>query len=274
MRAHLVVALADEVDLAFHGRERRRTAALVGNVDRGLLRVAEARLFEQDDRAEVQDGAGPGGAVGDLLRRRFDGVDQILIGLERAVLADGARHRVGLEHAEDRPVERIVGHRAQRRHRRVRADAGKQQRVAIGLGLVDFRRADDAAGAVLVHDHELVRAELGGRRRRERSGSLVGRATGRIGHDQRDRFFRIDRGRGRRAAERERSHRGKKRGATSKHASPLADVAVRACSRSLCLCEGHGRPLRTEAFAGSASRHGTMPVKALPPGDKGSFPSR
>jgi hypothetical protein len=77
--------------------------------------------------------------------------------LDGQVLVDNEDERIRRHHAYRRKIlERVVGHLAERRLDRERRQDSPEQDVAIGRGVPDCFRSDDAVAANAVLHHELL----------------------------------------------------------------------------------------------------------------------
>ena len=134
--------------------------------------------------------AGPGGRVVQFAGPLLGVVDQLLHGLGRKIrrhhqhVLRGAdqHHRLEVAHR----IEALVRRDGDVHRQRLRAE---MQRVAVGRRLRGLRRADIAAGAGAVLDHDLLAphlAELRGDDARQR----IERAAGPEGDDHADGFVR------------------------------------------------------------------------------------
>ena len=164
--------------------------ALVGDVHHKQLGLR----FEQLGR-QLHDGAVAAGGVVEPSGVLFGVVDPFLDGLGRRAV--GHQHDAGrIAHLADRGevLHRVVRHaRVEVGANRVRAGSGQQQGVAIGRGLGHQVRAQSAACARAVFDHQrhthFFTQLLG-----QGAGKQIRGTTGRKRHDQTDRLGRVSLG--------------------------------------------------------------------------------
>ncbi|MCY1213937.1 hypothetical protein D9M72_257400 [compost metagenome] len=148
-----------------------------------------ARLRLEGLGGQVHHGAVAAGSVVQFAGMLLGVVDQLAHVLRRQAV----RHHQqvgGDRHLADRGevglgVVRQAG--VDIRPDRMRAGGGDQQRIAIGRSLGGHVRADRAAGAGAVVDHDLL-AHAGAHLLRDGACQQVSRAAGREGHDQADRL--------------------------------------------------------------------------------------
>ena len=153
-------------------RQRRngrhdRLGMPAGDVDDGRPRAAERHVQEVDAggeleqlHAEMQRAADAAGAILDVAGLGFGERDEFLDRLGRQIRIDRERVRARCEQRDRRKrLQRVVGQLVERRIDRMR-DGDDQQRVAVGRRLRHQLGADDAAGAGLVLDDELLAEPL------------------------------------------------------------------------------------------------------------------
>ena len=110
--------------------------------------------------AEMQRAAHPAGAVLDIAGLGFGQRNELLDRFDRQLRVDRERVRARSEQRDRREgLQRVDGQLVKRRIDRMR-DGDDQQRVAVGRRLRHQFGADDAAGAGLVLDDELLAEPL------------------------------------------------------------------------------------------------------------------
>ena len=160
--------------------------ALVGHMGQG-----DAGLGCKGRRVQVHDGAIAAGGVVQLAGVGLGIADQLLHGLDRQRVGD-QQHAGGIGHMGNgcEVLVRAVGQLGhQVRRDRMGAAGGEQQGVAIGARLGGLGRADGAARARAVVNHQRL-AQLLRHLLRHHAGDQIGGTAGRKRHDDADRAIR------------------------------------------------------------------------------------
>jgi hypothetical protein len=164
---------------------QRRRIAFVGNVNH-----LETRLLEEQSHRQMVQAANARRAVGRLALVRAHIVDEFLQRMDRQVLVDDQRERIGANVADRSEIlERVVTHLLDRRHDRHHRQCGKEQGVAVRRRLSDKIGGDSPARTRFILDDERAAKSLA-ETLRYHARETVGVAAGGKGHNDRHRPLR------------------------------------------------------------------------------------
>ena len=197
------------IDLAAEQRGHGRRVAAVRNERR-----LRGEIGIEDERVGERHRADAGMGEVELVGIRLHIGDELSDVLRRKILAGGDQQRLRDDDADRLEIGLgLVGEIGIERHRdRVRAHVAHLDGVAVRRGAHGAGRADGAAGADDVLDHDLL-AERAGHVLAGDAGGDVGRAAGRERHDQGDRPRRIGLG-----------HRGARESGNSRRRGKLQEI--------------------------------------------------
>ena len=208
------------------------------------IELEPAGALGQDFGVDVLVGADAAGGVAHVARMRLGVGDELGEGLGRKVRRGGEEeHRRVGGARDDLHVAVVVDvHALGEQHRReaIGRDVADHDGVAVGLGARHFLDGDDAGGAGLVLDQDVLAERLA-----QMLGVVprhhVGQAAGRVGDQDADRLVRVGA-----PAPKRRSRQNEAATDTETRTMP---------PRRSADCRKRLRPMQAHALAGTASRH-------------------